>query len=251
MNKSQSVSVIVPAYNEEKRVHKVLDTLIKCRRVNEVICVNDGSTDDTLSIIKKVKGISVVNLKKNHGKAYAVAHGIKKAQGQIVVFLDADLQGLKDKDVEKLIRPLISGQYDGTVGYPFANHIDRFFLPLSGERAYFKHDLLPHLKQIEKKGYGLELYLNSLYKDKKVKLFPLKGVEHTLKHEKQSFDIAAKMTLIEGVDILSEIIKQNNPMSYMIKSYLYRFYLGKPKSIDYQLNRLIRYIKKQLNKELF
>src|SRR5574340_36599 len=101
MNRNLSVSVIVPAYNEEKRVYKVLDTLIKCRRVNEIICVNDGSTDSTLSIIKKVKGVKVVNLKKNHGKAYAVAHGIKKTQGQIVVFLDADLQGLKENDVEK------------------------------------------------------------------------------------------------------------------------------------------------------
>lgn len=248
MNKKFQVTAIVPAYNEEKKVYNVLHALVKTKGLDEIICVNDGSTDRTLYIIKKAKApnLKIINLKKNHGKSYAIAHGIRKAKGQIIIFVDADLKGLKENHINQIIAPLMDEKFDAVIGYPYWNNLDKLFLPLSGERAYFKKDLVPHLLEIEKKGYGMELFLNYLFKDKKIKLFPLKGVRHILKHEKQSIDVAAKMTLIEGIDILSEIIKQNNPVSYMIKTYLYRFYFGKPKTIDQRVNRLIKYIKKQL-----
>lgn len=238
------ISAIVPAYNEEKNISNLLKKLLRSKYVNQIICVNDGSTDNTLKKIKQIRGITIINLEKNHGKGYAIAQGIKKAKGDIVVFIDADLVGLNDACIKNLILPLVKQEYEATIGYPAYNNLDELFKPLSGERAYFKKDLLPFLKTIKKKGYGLELYLNYLYKDKRVKLFPLKGVKHILKHKKQSYDVVAKLTLIEMVDILSEILKQKNPLSYLIRSYLHPFYLKKPKKLDLQINKLINYIKK-------
>lgn len=227
--RSRKVTAIVPAYNEQKRIKKVLEVLVNSSDVDEVICVNDGSTDNTLAIAKKIKGVKVLDLKKNYGKAYAVAMGVTKATGSIVVFVDADLVGFNSESIHALIKPLQAKGYDAAIGYRSGNSDKYFFKPLSGERAYFKKDILPHLNKIKDKGYGLELYLNYAFKDKQVKLLALKGVVHTLKHKKQPLSDAIKFSVIEVVEILTEIFRQKNPVSYFIYSYLQPFYIKNKK----------------------
>jgi glycosyltransferase involved in cell wall biosynthesis len=243
MNK-HTISVIVPAYNEEKKINQVLRPLVNSILIDEIIVINDGSSDNTLSVIKRFKKIILINLKKNHGKSYAIVKGIEKTKGNIIVFIDADLTGLNDSHLEELINPLISRKKDVVIGYPNYIKADKLFLPLSGNRAYWKNDLVPYLKHIKNKGYGLELYLNYLFRDKHIKLFPLHGVRHSLKYEKQRYDTVAKLLLIESFDILSEILKQDNPFSYLMKSYIYSFYIQKPKRKNNQAEKLIQYIKK-------
>lgn len=240
------VSALVPAYNEELEIANVLESLKKSHFIDEIICINDGSTDNTLSQIKKTKGVKLLNLKVNHGKGYAITKGILRAKGEIIIFIDADMRGLNDWCIEKLISPLASGKYDAVIGYPTYGNLDKLFRPISGERSYFKNDLLPLIPKMKKKGYGLELYLNYVFKDKRVKLFPLKGVRHMLKYEKQPYDMVAKLTLIEGFDIIAELLKQKNPLSYLVRSYLYPFYTKRPETINHQINKLIANIKKMI-----
>ena len=65
----KSVTVIVPAFNEEKTIRGVIKTLQKSPLLDEIICVNDGSTDGTKNILSKFKNdIITVNLKENKGK---------------------------------------------------------------------------------------------------------------------------------------------------------------------------------------
>jgi glycosyltransferase involved in cell wall biosynthesis len=206
--------------------------------------VNDGSTDNTLEIIRKIKGIKIINLKRNHGKGYAIINGVKNSLSNIVVFIDADLSGFNDVHIFKLIYPLISGKYDVAIGYPIYNNLDHLCRPLSGERAYFKKDLLPHLNKLKTKGYGIELYLNFAFKNKRTKLFPLRGVRITPKHEKQSYETVLKLTLIQSFDVLSEVFRQKNPVFYLLKSYLYPFYIKEPKKINTQIKIYIDRIKK-------
>lgn len=245
MNK-HIISAIVPAYNEQKKINHVLKSLTNSSLIDEIIVINDGSSDKTLSIIRQYKKIVLINLKKNHGKSYAIVKGIEKSKGDIVVFIDADLTGIDDSHINNLINPLIEGKKDIVIGYPNDLEADKLFLPLSGERAYFKKDLTPYLSEMSKKGYGLELYLNYIFRNKKMKLFPLNGVKTTLKYEKQTYNIVAKLFLVESFDILSEILKQQNPISYLLKSYLYSFYIKKPKKNNNQIDKLIKYIKKNL-----
>jgi len=242
---TNSISVIVPAYNEEKGIAHVLKSLSKCH-VDEIIVVNDGSTDDTLNIIRQFDKHILINLKKNHGKGYAISTGIKKAKGDIVIFIDADLIGLNNEHIVKLTQPIIENKKDVVIGYPDLLSIDKLFLPLSGERSYRKKDLTPYLNAIAKKGYGLELYLNYLFRNKKIMIFPLTGIRAALKYEKQNYDTVAKLFLIESFDILSEILKQKNPVSYLIKSYFYSFYFRKPEIKNNQIDRLTKYIKKNI-----
>jgi len=223
----QVVSALVPAYNEEKRIRSVLTTLLGCKRIDEVICINDGSTDSTTRILKEISGLKVITLEKNCGKAYAITRGILEAKGDIALFIDADLAGLKEEYINALLDPLEEENFDASVGYR-SGALDKYvFMPLSGERAYFKKDILPFIEEIKNKGYGLELHLNYAFKDKRVKLLALKGVRHADKYKKQSYTVAAKGMMVEVGDLLYEVFSQKNPISFFIDAYIYPFYARK------------------------
>jgi polyisoprenyl-phosphate glycosyltransferase len=247
MKRKLTVAAIVPAYNEEKNIHQTLLLLTKSGLFDQVICINDGSTDNTKTEAKRVGGVILIDLKKNHGKGYAIVHGIKKAQTDTLIFIDADLIGLTPKHIQNLITPLSAGVYRAVVGYP-AGGVDDFLKPITGERAYWKEDLVPHLDNMAKKGYGLELYLNYLFHDKKVLPLPLKGVKNTLKHNKQNYDIALRLVVVELFDMFVEIVKQPNPSKYLLRSYLYPFYMGRhtKKSEKQIVTRIMKHIKNQL-----
>ena len=86
------VSVVIPAYNEESTIAKTLRSIIRTRYPDfEVLVVDDGSKDKTLSIAKRFAGQKVKVLhKKNGGKASALNFGIRRAKGKIIFTMDAD-----------------------------------------------------------------------------------------------------------------------------------------------------------------
>lgn len=87
-----SISIIIPAYNEEKRIAstiKAVKNLVYPKNLLEVIVVDDGSTDNTSNIVKRFKRIKLVS-KKNGGKASALNFGTSIAKGQIVACVDSD-----------------------------------------------------------------------------------------------------------------------------------------------------------------
>tara|TARA_B110000211_G_scaffold105303_1_gene122477 strand:- start:3935 stop:4660 length:726 start_codon:yes stop_codon:yes gene_type:complete len=92
-----SISIIVPCYNAEKFIIKNISLLIKkidkSKIKNEIILINDGSTDKTHDKLKKIrkKSLNIINLKKNYGKSFAIRQGIKKAKFQHIILIDCDL----------------------------------------------------------------------------------------------------------------------------------------------------------------
>lgn len=93
------LSVVIPAYNEEKRISSTLKNIIdyfnKQHYNVEIIVINDGSSDKTADIVesytKKSNEIKLINLERNSGKAAALKAGFEKAQGEYILFSDADL----------------------------------------------------------------------------------------------------------------------------------------------------------------
>lgn len=91
------LSIIVPLYNEEKRlfggITKILRFLDKQTFLTELIVVNDGSTDTTAKLLKNIKDkrLRRISYKKNKGKGFAVRSGMKKARGEVRLFMDVDL----------------------------------------------------------------------------------------------------------------------------------------------------------------
>lgn len=234
---SDKISAIIPAFNEEKRIRTVLTTLKKCQNISEIICVNDGSKDNTAAIARSIPGVIVVDLKKNYGKSYAISQGVSLAKGDIILFIDADLTGLKEAYINELLSPLSQKQYDASIGYR-AGALDKYmFMPLSGERAYFKKDILPHLPKMQDKGYGLELYLNYAFKDKRVKLLALKGVRHALKHKKQGYKVATKGMMDEISDLFMEVFSKKDPINFFINAYMYPFYVKKKPRMTLQAKK--------------
>jgi cellulose synthase/poly-beta-1,6-N-acetylglucosamine synthase-like glycosyltransferase/peptidoglycan/xylan/chitin deacetylase (PgdA/CDA1 family)/spore germination protein YaaH len=104
------VSVIVPAYNEEKVVVQTISSLLNQRYAGEleIVVVDDGSTDDTTAIVEEAYGkhpLVSTYRKTNGGKASALNHGIARARHEVVIGLDADTV-FDDDTVAELVQPL-------------------------------------------------------------------------------------------------------------------------------------------------
>lgn len=106
------LSIIVPVYNEEKTVKKILTKVNKVKLPKgvekEIVVVNDGSKDKTGQILKSIRGIKVFEHEKNLGKGAAVRTGFQKATGDIFLIQDADLE-YNPEDYPKLLAPILSG----------------------------------------------------------------------------------------------------------------------------------------------
>lgn len=90
-----AVSVIVPIYNVEEYLHKCINSIINQTLNNiEIICINDSSTDNSLSILKEYakqdKRVKIINFENNQGVALARNAGLEIAKGEYVCFIDAD-----------------------------------------------------------------------------------------------------------------------------------------------------------------
>lgn len=89
------LSIIIPCYNEEQDIQKTIETvksyMTKFDFDYELIAVDDGSKDNTYEVISKIKGIKPITYKPNRGKGGAVQEGIRNAEGDFVLFMDADL----------------------------------------------------------------------------------------------------------------------------------------------------------------
>ena len=122
------LSIVVPVFNEEKTIVKVLNTLCSTNLINgldkEIIIVNDCSTD--LSV-KKIENflisnqsfkIKIFSFDKNYGKGAAIRKGIKESSGDYIVIQDADLE-YDPNEFNKLLEPLINGFADVVYGSRF------------------------------------------------------------------------------------------------------------------------------------
>jgi len=171
--KEEKISCIVPVYNEGARVENVLKALVGHPLLDEVIVVNDGSTDDSEEVLKKIKGIKLISYAKNQGKSYAVMVGMKAAKNNFLLMIDSDLQGLTSKDVTALIEPVISGEADVAMtlrknSLPIFKFLGLDFV--SGERIFDKR-MIPSLDDLQKLScFGLESHLNDLLLKNKLRL---------------------------------------------------------------------------------
>lgn len=106
----ENVSVIIPAYNEEKTIGQVID-VVKQSKVNSEIIVVDNCCNDNTARIAQEKGARVIKCEKK-GKGYAMESGLKAAQNEIVVFLDADITDYNQNLIQILTEPIFKRNVD-------------------------------------------------------------------------------------------------------------------------------------------
>jgi glycosyltransferase involved in cell wall biosynthesis len=184
-----TVSCLIPAYNEERYLAEVLKVSSTYPGFDQVIVIDDGSTDKTSEIIAE---FPVTHLKnsKNQGKTAAILTGLDKATGDIICLLDADLSGLSDENLDQLLQPhykqtcLTMSLRGNAWTFTAATGID----PLSGERAAPKEIFTKYLSQHLDAGYALELLINQAAIEEKLPIYSVnwKNVKYYPKIAKQN-----------------------------------------------------------------
>ena len=124
-NINQLISVIIPVFNESESIGYLLDEVVSVMNNNkinfEVVVVNDGSEDNTSTVLDELtiryKELSVISLRKNYGQTAAMAAGFDYSNGEIVITLDGDLQN-DPNDIPKLISHINAG-YDLICGWRY------------------------------------------------------------------------------------------------------------------------------------
>ena len=123
MRPAPQLSIIIPAYNEAKRISRTLETLRKYLEgtnwTAEVIVVNDGSSDETVAVVESYRSqwnaLRLIDNGSNQGKGFSVRNGALVAQGDVILFTDADLSA-PITEAPKLVDPIANGECDVTFG---------------------------------------------------------------------------------------------------------------------------------------
>ena len=216
----KKTTAIICVYNEEKTIKDVVLSVSESPIVNEIIVVNDGSTDDTKKIIKELKGkikIKDIHFEKNKGKGYAMAVGAKNATNAIIAFIDADQTNIISGYIEKMINPLLKKECDMVLGYSTVNILSQDVNPLkilTGERALYKDDIAPILDKMKESRFGVEtlLYFYFISIGKSIKFIRLIGLKHKDKYKKVSFTNATTSYISESWEIAYTAMKNYDLM---------------------------------------
>lgn len=161
-----------------------------------VIVVSDGSTDNTAAVARAA-GAEVIELKTNQGKGGAMAAGVRYTKAPIIVFLDADLEGLEARHVDGIIRPVAEGLCDQCVGiFRHGKGSSEFAMRvspgLSGQRA-MRRELFESIPYVAEVRFGVEVLLNNAARKRKARTrrIILHGVSNT--HKEQKLGLAKGM----------------------------------------------------------
>ena len=115
-----NLSVVIPVYNEKNTVSEILHRVLASGLADEIVVVNDGSTDGTAEILRaqKEKRVHVITFPKNRGKGAAVRAGIEAVKGDLVLIQDADLE-YDPRDIPALLKPIEENLADVVYGSRF------------------------------------------------------------------------------------------------------------------------------------
>src|SRR3989339_1437269 len=210
------ISCIIPAFNEESTIINVIKNVKRVKVINEMIVVDDGSTDNTYKNAKS-EGVRVIKHAQNKGKGAAIKTGVLHSTGDIILFLDADLYSISPKKITSMLHPIENDEADFVktsfvrargrvtelvvkplfkVVFPFI----KFNQPLSGQFA-IKRGLLKELRIDDKWGVDIQILLQLVKKGVRITEVDI----GKLKHKKQPMENLAIMSEQVIKTILSEL----------------------------------------------
>jgi dolichol-phosphate mannosyltransferase len=218
------LTIIIPAYNEEKTISKILDKVINLQISSvkkEIIIVDDGSTDNTINNLPRNSKYKLISHKKNLGKGAAVSTGLKHATGDYVIIQDADLE-YNPTQIISLTQPVL----DKKASVVYGTRLDR----------------LPNFKKEEKSLRFLLHYFGNRYlslvtsilygnwitdMETCYKLFPAKtGKKLNLKSKRFDFEPEITAKLLKAGYKIHEVPITANPRDYKHGKKLRTFHDG-------------------------
>lgn len=207
-------AAIVPAYNEAGRIVGVLQAIAAAKLVDEIIVVTDGCSDTTAAeafgvaarieqqIAKTGEGVAmrVFELKNNIGKGGAMTYGALRTEAEVLLFLDADLIGLRAEQVDAMLEPMLHAdpakRTDMTLGLFGAARggvfgwwlgvCHRNYAALTGQRA-IRRDVFLAVPDLTRSRFGVETAITRYVKYTwrlRVTDVPLDNLTHPVKEEK-------------------------------------------------------------------
>jgi glycosyltransferase involved in cell wall biosynthesis len=183
------ISVIIPCFNDEVKLKSITNELHKCKYVQEIIVVDDGSSDVTRNLISQIKDITVVTHPTNLGKTKALLSGLMKASCELVLFVDSDLNNFSNRHVRAMYDNMIERNMDLVLGLREKEVLYMkwigFAQVYTGERMIRRSLLLKHVDLFSVDNYLIEPEINRLFfREYKVCGVILKNLEQTYKAQK-------------------------------------------------------------------
>ena len=126
MKSNIKLSVVIPCYNEEKYIEKLIQDLIQIVQPFEIIVIDDSSNDNSINKIKNIDSsiITLIQNKSNEGKGSCIKKGIQQCKGDVVLIQDADPE-YSPKDVEMIIEPFSDPNTNFVIGTRFQTKYKR------------------------------------------------------------------------------------------------------------------------------
>lgn len=197
MNQSISLTAVVPFYNEAGRIAEVLRLLRQSRYIADIIAVDDGSSDGSLTEAQAVDGIEILH-QSNAGKSAAVRLGLSKVTSEYVLLFDADSGEMTVRELDSGLQLLgmpiaqVTGQkVSGNVSMVlFFKRQFRLLSPdgtdfLTGQRALPTVDIQTVFETYQSTGFGLETDINDyMFIQKRGVVWVQTEVKHQSKVEK-------------------------------------------------------------------
>lgn len=182
------IAAILPVFNEEHNVSSVLDVLHASSILDEIILVDDGSSDNTHEILNQAaaldRRIQVIRHDQNKGKGQAIFSGWSATSAPILLLLDADLKDLTPEHIQALVAPVVDHRADMTLGLfqggHFSTDLSHRLTPfLTGQRG-LRAELLKNISHEAASGYGFEIALTvtASQHNYHTRVVALKGVWH-------------------------------------------------------------------------
>jgi hypothetical protein len=192
---------VIPAFNEAERIGNVLRAVQAAPLPLDIIVINDGSEDGTSAVARSFPGVRVLDLARNAGKGGAMQHGAGATEAEILLFLDADLIGLRPEHVADLILPVARGETEMTVGVfrggRLATDLSHFLVSyISGQRA-LRRGLFLSIPGLSQSRSGVETAITKFVRSRglRVRNVAMCGVTHPMKEEKMGFWRGARARL--------------------------------------------------------
>jgi len=228
MTKKYCLSVVIPCFNEEETIKELMLKVLQQDVVGQVIVVDDGSTDNSVKVAKKINDSRITIKVKinNQGKGSAIRDGFKLATFPYVVIQDADLE-YDPREYSNLLAPLISGHADVVYGSRFlasgarravyywhrvGNNLLTWFsnmftnIDLTDMETCYKMMKTPIAQSLEIKEqrFGLEPELTAKLAKQKLRIY-----EVPISYYGRTYEEGKKITWKDGISAIRCIIQYN------------------------------------------
>ena len=182
------ITLLIPFFNEGERMLKVMEEMTNIPEIDQIICVDDGSTDTTAQKIMDKYDVELIRLPQNQGKSAAVRAGIRDVKSEWVFLCDADLCRIDIDEFRTACQCIKSGRADmiilRRIQAPWFVKFDRGDILFSGERILRTSDLREVMKR-SVEHYQLEIAINQWMLDRQRKIYWLpSSVANTYKFQK-------------------------------------------------------------------